>query len=182
MSIKRTLTAFTLVAAAASATFVAEATTGQPAVPSAPQPEKVRLPASPSQLPPVLPFCDALCRDQGRQLAETSCYSARHGLAGDGVNYPQALESCAAAAAAGDSHAQTLMGELNFLGLGAAQNFAAAADWYSRAAAQGHPHAQLMMYEMTRLQLAPGVTQASEWLSKAVAAGHPQAVALQTRI
>lgn len=182
MAMRRALSLFL---AAGLATFVAEATT-VPALNKAvttPAPAAVQLPVSPAQLPPVLPFCDNLCGGSDTQLsAVDTCFGYRYGRNGLPVDYDAMRISCGSAAAAGNADAQTLMGELSFLGLGRGQDFTAAASWYAQAAAQGHPHAQLMMYEMTRLNLIPSATAAAEWLAKAAAAGHPQATALKTRI
>jgi len=137
------------------------------------------LPAAPTSAAPVLPFCDAICRDDATRLtAAQRCIGYRYGTQGLAVDYRAMAESCHQAALKGDATAQTLLGEIRFLGLGVAQDFTQAYHWFQQAAAQQQPHAELMMYEMTRLQLVPaGAVTAAEWLQRAAQGGHPQALA-----
>lgn len=119
----------------------------------------------------VPPFCDSLC--QGESVAALNCFDERYGRSAGVVDYAAARRACEQAAEAGDASAQTLLAELNFLGLGQAQDLARAVEWYAQAAQQGHPHARLMMYQLTRMGLSPSPTSAAEWLQLAREAGHP---------
>lgn len=106
----------------------------------------------------LLPFCDTAC-----QLAAAQSIEARHCvLQRFGSRYAAALEDCRQAARQGDATAQTLLGEMLFLGLGTPQDLQGAFFWYRRAADQAQPHAQAMVAEMTRLKLGP---QAEEMLA-----------------
>ncbi|HEY5717032.1 MAG TPA: hypothetical protein VIS52_00965, partial [Motiliproteus sp.] len=124
----------------------------------------------------VQPFCDTWCRDpQSLSVAAQACVGHRYGTNGYALDYQAMNRSCAQAAVLGDATAQTLLGEIHFLGLGVNQDFTLAYQWYQQAAAQQHAHAELMMYEMTRLHLVATAAQPQQWLQRAAQNGHPQA-------
>lgn len=77
-------------------------------------------------------------------LAQSAAF--RKGLSAfNRAEYAEALADWAPGASAGEAESQSGLGFLYYKGLGVAQDYRAAFEWYSRAAAQGQPEAQMFL-------------------------------------
>jgi len=86
-------------------------------------------------------------------------------------DYAAAAREFSALAAAGDNHAQYMLGRLHAEGNGVSKNPVQAYKWHQLAAARGHGHAaearDLLARNMTQAQVSKAQTLAREWRSDA---------------
>jgi hypothetical protein len=96
-------------------------------------------------------------------------------LTSDHIHWTHLYNANIAFAEEGLSESQFVIGTLHEFGLGVAQDYEKAAEWFGRAAAQGHPMAQLSlgMCYLDGRGVPANRRKANAWIGKAQSQMHP---------